>query len=126
MIGTKLYAVYGTLKRGGSNHAILETEGSSFVGTDRICGFNMFDLGAYPGVKPCGEDEGSIEAEIFEVSSDEVHQNLDWLEGYMPDSPEDGLYDKRLTPTEWGDAWIYTYNGDVLREWELLSGNWEV
>jgi gamma-glutamylcyclotransferase (GGCT)/AIG2-like uncharacterized protein YtfP len=42
--------VYGTLKRGGSRHSLLE--GCPFLGHALARGFALYDLGAYPGIVP--------------------------------------------------------------------------
>ena len=67
--------VYGTLKRGFHNHALLAN--SKFVGTGRVPGFDLFRAGipfAVPG-------DGEIHGELFSVS-DSVLARLDALEGH--------------------------------------------
>jgi gamma-glutamylaminecyclotransferase len=70
--------VYGTLKRGGSNHRFLG--GQRFVGTARTePAFRLYQLDGYPGM--VGAPGGlSIEGEIWEVD-DAALARLDELEG---------------------------------------------
>jgi gamma-glutamylcyclotransferase (GGCT)/AIG2-like uncharacterized protein YtfP len=73
-----LIFVYGTLKRGLSNHGWLR--GQSFVDVARTqpC-YRIFDLGGYPGMVEA-EDGVSVEGEVWEVDAEGL-QGLDVLEG---------------------------------------------
>jgi protein phosphatase len=77
--------VYGTLKRGGSNHAHLE--GQSFLGPARTeAGWVLYGLDGYPGmVREEGAPE-SVEGELWSVD-DDCLERLDALEGTA-----EGLY----------------------------------
>lgn len=70
-------AVYGTLKRGQSNHRCLGD--SVFIGTSRIPGFKMYSLGGFPGVVT---GDASILIEVFQVTNDKDAQRVYSLEGY--------------------------------------------
>lgn len=77
--------VYGSLKRGYSNHAFLQ--GQSFLGTTRtIAGFRLFDLGDYPGMVAWPGDKTGVEGEVWSVDAACLTQ-LDQLEGTA-----EGLY----------------------------------
>jgi len=65
--------VYGTLKKGYSNHGILE--GSKFIGTKIIKG-SLYELIAYPGLK-AGSD--NIQGEVYLVNA-QTFSRLDYLE----------------------------------------------
>ncbi|HEY0945250.1 MAG TPA: gamma-glutamylcyclotransferase family protein [Opitutaceae bacterium] len=81
--------VYGTLKRGGSNHHHLA--GQRFVGVGRTePGFRLYDLGGYPGMVAvaAGEKGKAIEGEIWDVGDDAL-AGLDELEGLA-----EGLYER--------------------------------
>lgn len=70
--------VYGTLKRGLSNHSYLA--GQAFVGKARTSPvYRMFDLGGYPGMVRVGAGGAGIEGEIWEVD-DACLRSLDVLE----------------------------------------------
>ena len=77
--------VYGTLKRGGSNHAFLA--GQRFLDTARtVPGFTLFSLGAYPGLVPAPEDRDGVTGELWSVDA-ACLARLDELEGTA-----EGLY----------------------------------
>ena len=79
-MSSTLVFVYGTLKRGLSNHRWLR--GQTFLGEARtVPRYRMFDLGGYPGmVLEEGEDGGAIEGEVWEVDEKGL-RGLDKLEG---------------------------------------------
>ena len=71
--------VYGTLKRGGSNHRFLA--GEKFVAAARLRpGYRMFDVGGHPGLVPDPGATGEIEGELWSVS-DAALAALDEFEG---------------------------------------------
>jgi protein phosphatase len=88
-----LVFVYGTLKRGGSNHRHMD--GQAFVGTARTApGFALYELEGYPGMvaKP-GAPEG-VTGEVWSVDG-RCLAELDELEGV----PQ-GLYAREAVPLE--------------------------
>lgn len=91
--------VYGSLRRGGANHRLLEK--ARFLGVHTTPpDYCMLDLGPYPGVIQPGET--AIAGEVYGISS-RVLADLDALEDY-PRS-----YTRVKIPTPWGEAWIYIY-----------------
>jgi gamma-glutamylcyclotransferase (GGCT)/AIG2-like uncharacterized protein YtfP len=93
--------VYGTLKRGQSNHGLLINE--QYIGADCITmNGRMIDLGAFPGVVRDQQDEGTIRGEVYEVCEDTLNA-LDWLEGH----PTFYRRDKYKTATGIR-CWMYT------------------
>jgi protein phosphatase len=88
---TTLLFVYGTLKRGGSNHRYMERQ--SFVGAARTPkGYTLYDLGGYPGMIADTADEEGVTGEVWSVD-DACLASLDVLEGTA-----EGLY-RRSTIT---------------------------
>jgi len=84
MSSETLIFVYGTLKRGGSNHHHLA--GQTFLCEGRTGpGFRLFDLGAYPGMV-AHADGRSVPGEVWAVDP-ECLARLDVLEGVA-----EGLY----------------------------------
>jgi gamma-glutamylcyclotransferase (GGCT)/AIG2-like uncharacterized protein YtfP len=80
-----LIFVYGTLKRGGSNHHYLT--GQKFLGAARTPpGFRLYDLGGYPGMIPQFDDRDGVTGEVWSVDAACLAQ-LDLLEGLA-----EGLY----------------------------------
>lgn len=86
-----LLFVYGTLKRGGSNHAFLE--GQAFVGAAATApGFALYELDGYPGmVAEAGATEG-VTGEVWSVDG-ACLARLDELEGTA-----EGLYRRQEIP----------------------------
>jgi gamma-glutamylaminecyclotransferase len=82
-----LIFVYGTLKRGGSNH--LQLAGQSFVQPARtVAGYRLFNLGSYPAMVTHAGDLEGVEGEVWSVD-DACLRKLDIFEGV----PE-GLYQR--------------------------------
>ncbi len=74
-----LLFVYGTLKRGGSNHQYLA--GQKFLGVARTTpGYRLFDLGGFPGLVPVPEDKAGVVGEVWEVDANAL-AGMDKLEG---------------------------------------------
>ena len=111
-------AVYGSLKQGYGNHGVMQRAGGQLVSTEVIHGFNMYSLGGFPGIKP---GNGSIHIEVYTV---EDMQPLDYLEGYNPNNPMGGLYNRTTIQTSTGAAWIYIYNGHVSASSLIADGVW--
>lgn len=79
--------VYGTLKRGGGNHALLG--GQRFIGDARTApGFTLYSLGDYPGMVRAPGDTAGVTGELWAVD-DGCLAELDRLEGL-----DEGLYER--------------------------------
>lgn len=77
--------VYGTLKRGGSNHRHLL--GQRFLGPARTApGYTLYALGGYPGMVPDLSDTTGVVGELWSVDAPCLAR-LDVLEGLA-----EGLY----------------------------------
>jgi len=106
---THLVFVYGTLKRGFSNHHLLTS--SKYIGDGKTLNGSIIDLGAYPGFVHSKESTG-VHGELYEVT-DEVFDDLDTLEGFPI------LYDRDMMDIRMDEdgrmeyAWVYTYNGNT-------------
>lgn len=118
----KLYAVYGSLRKGLSNHGTLGN--SPMVGTVVTePKYTMVSLGGFPGVVKGGNT--SITLEIYDVKHETIEQNLDWLEGYSGPNDEYNFYNKEIIETELGPAYIYYINEDVNGRPLVESGDWK-
>src|SRR5580658_691009 len=88
-----LVFVYGTLKRGGSNHFLLA--GQQFVGAARTrAGFALYDLDGYPGMVVDASAAEGIAGEVWSVDAACLAE-LDRLEG-----TGEGLYRRDKIPLE--------------------------
>ena len=80
-----LIFVYGTLKRGGSNHHLMA--GQQFLGEARTPpGFRLYELGSHPGMIVKSDDRAGVTGEVWSVDAACLKQ-LDLLEGLA-----EGLY----------------------------------
>ncbi|MCX6937780.1 MAG: gamma-glutamylcyclotransferase [Verrucomicrobia bacterium] len=88
---TRLVFVYGTLKRGGSNHAFLADQ--TYLGEAALRpGFSLYSLGDYPGLVSEPENTKNVTGELWAVDASTL-ANLDALEGI-----NEGLYARVPAP----------------------------
>lgn len=109
-----LVAVYGTLKQGRGNHALMRD--SQLIGETRLAGFIMYSAGGFPVVyRNIAE---SITIEVYEVDPQVVKLNLDPLEGHP------NWYKREEVETSLGRAWLYIMQGDQYRvdNRQIISG----
>jgi len=114
--------VYGTLKRGGSNHVFLR--GQKFLGEARTAhGFTLYSLGDYPGMVRAPGDTAGVTGELWSVD-DTCLADLDRLEGL-----DEGLYERidvLLAPNATaGSAQTYLYLRQ-LDGLQALGDTWPV
>ena len=112
-------AVYGTLKHGHRNHHWLN--GADMLGQDRLTGITLYDLGPYPGAKLTPST--GVTVEVYAINAEQLAR-LDELEDYLQNSPDKGMYDRRVLATQYGDAWCYIYNLPVEATSQIKSGEW--
>lgn len=106
---------YGTLKKGFKNHKLIEN--SKYIDTGKIVGFDLYDLGPFPGIKEGTEE---VFGEIYEIDR-ETLKRIDRLESegilYNRETVDVVTEDSHLT------AMTYILNIDVNntkrihREW---------
>lgn len=124
-----LVFVYGTLKRGGSNHRLLA--GQTLIGPARLApGFALYALGEYPGLVAEPSSADRVTGELWAVD-DAGLAALDELEGLA-----EGLYARVLAVLdEWpggpaagarfAGAQVYVYLRDVSGR-PRLGDTWPV
>lgn len=102
----KLLFVYGTLKRGGSNHHFLH--GQKFVADARTApGFRLYALDGFSGLVTQPDDRAGVIGEVWSVESAAL-VHLDALEGL-----DEGLYRREPIPllapfaTQRVEAYLY-------------------
>ncbi|MBW0148974.1 gamma-glutamylcyclotransferase family protein [Marinobacter arenosus] len=112
-----LVAVYGTLKRGGSNSQWLR--GATYLGEDSLPGLTLYDLGPYPGAVVRASK--GVLVEVYAID-DRTLADLDILEDYFPAAPKESLYLRTRMATQHGSAWVYIYNRPVASHRRIVSG----
>lgn len=109
--------VYGSLKRGFSNHALLHR--AAYLGEHvTTARYTMYDLGSYPAVSIGGRQ--AISGEVYAVDRQTLAA-LDRLEDYPR------VYDRIRIATPFGPAWMYIVPVSARRRvidgcWRLTSG----
>jgi gamma-glutamylcyclotransferase (GGCT)/AIG2-like uncharacterized protein YtfP len=115
--------VYGTLRRGGSNH--FRMNGAEFVGGGGIAG-KIFRIDWYPGLV-CG-GESAVKGELYRVSEEHLRA-LDVFEGIVPGEGESREYRRvkvevTLDSGEKESAWAWEWIGDLSSALECETGDW--
>jgi hypothetical protein len=115
-----------------------------YVGNDNIAG-RLYHLGSFPGVKLLKTGEAlrhvgtkeetgeayslpsmpTVHGEVFRIRDVAIVALLDAYEGYDADDPTQGLYNRTQVESETGRmVWVYTYNGPVIADQLIESGDW--
>lgn len=124
--GRNLIAVYGTLRKGCSNHRVIE-KGVYLGNYESKPIFNMYSLGDhYPALKLNGNT--SILFEVYEI--DDVNlKSVNALEGYAENNDSNGkypnYYDRKIIQTPYGEAYIYIFEGEISNYNKVESGDWK-
>ncbi|PKH23141.1 gamma-glutamylcyclotransferase [Enterobacterales bacterium CwR94] len=104
--------VYGSLRRKqGNSHWMTNAQ---WLGDHHIDGYELYDLGHYPGVI---EGEGSVVCEVYRIDSTTLGE-LDALR------TKGGEYKRHLVQTPYGSAWLYLYQRSVTGRTRIRSGDW--
>jgi len=113
--------VYGTLMKGESNHFYIENQ--QYLGKAAIHGYNLYNLGHYPGIRPSKHNTRTVYGELYSID-DNALKEVNRLEG------EGSLYLLQHTEaqTENGEtmtAGIYVYNHETNEEKLIEGGDWQ-
>jgi len=108
-----LVFVYGTLRKGESNHHYLMNSQllGEFLTPPQ---YTLYDLGAYPALI---EGKKSVLGEVYLID-DPILCQLDELE----DVPVE--YRRESLETSFGRAWIYLYQNTYNLSDEITTGDW--
>lgn len=123
---TDLLFVYGTLRKGGRQHALL-ARGADFVGHAQFQG-RLYRVASYPGAVPSHEPRDIVHGEVYRLrDSSRLIAELDRYEGFDPCDPS-ALFVRRLAATILSDgttmdAWIYLYTGPTRPLARIESGD---
>lgn len=116
-----LVAVYGSLRTGLQNHAMMNT--AEYLGefdTEPI--FDLYSVSYYPGLKENGST--SIKMEVYKVD-DSLMSRLNNLEGYQESRDEsENHYNRKIIDSPYGLVYTYIYNGYVDSKAKVESGDW--
>lgn len=120
----ELVFVYGTLRRGGSNH--FRMAGAEFITAGTIAG-RMYRINWYPGLV-LDEAGGEIHGEVYAASPERLAA-LDLFEGISADEMDGSEY-RRVQTTVVGqdsrllNAWVWEWLGMVDESQRLTDGDW--
>jgi gamma-glutamylaminecyclotransferase len=116
---TFLLFVYGTLKRGGRQHALLAQQVYRGEARTRPL-YALLDLGAYPGLVAAAARGQVVQGELYEVNC-ALRDRLDHFE----EAPE--LFDLGRVKLESvaGPVWTYFYQGGSSGKPVIESGLWQ-
>ena len=109
--------VYGTLKKGEKSHFFLKN--AQFLGRARLSGFNLYNLGEYPGIK---RGSGVVIGEVYALDK----ELLKIIDEYEEEGKE---YKRTCVEVEMENGrnlkvWIYEYLGYVEKKQLIKSGEW--
>lgn len=115
--------IYGTLKRGASNHAVLADQ--TYLGDARTePGYRLFLVADYPGLIRDATDTRGVQGELWSVTP-EALERLDAFEG-IPEKLYRRDRIKLLPPSDNIDAQTYVYLRNTRGRRPIISGNWPV
>jgi gamma-glutamylcyclotransferase (GGCT)/AIG2-like uncharacterized protein YtfP len=125
-----IIAVYGTLRRGEPNAALLS--GARDLGVGRIVGrlheMPRTDERAYAYPALILDGAGEVIVELYELGDPAALAGVDALEAFDPDDDAGSEYVRRLIDIRDGPvatAWIYVYNGPAQAMGDLIrDGDW--
>lgn len=126
--GHHLLFVYGTLKRGGSNHGWMEEQ--RYLGPARTQpGVTLYSLGQYPGLVSEPGDREGVEGEVWAVDAAALAR-LDEFEGvgeglYAREPARLRNYPAGLSPADAARVELYRYLRRVERS-ARLGACWPV
>ena len=106
--------VYGSLKRGFSLHH--ELCGADFLGEAYVRGYEIYDIGEYPGAYKSPDPKAILTGELYALDAGMFHK-IDAVEGVA-----EGEYRRIRTL-------VVSENGSTLRSWFYLCllprGKWD-
>jgi gamma-glutamylcyclotransferase (GGCT)/AIG2-like uncharacterized protein YtfP len=125
---TSLFA-YGTLMRGESRWRLLSDR--SKVALLAEAPGRLFDLGAFPGMRPDPDGSAFVRGEFVGLSNLDLLDELDRIEGFPGFETEGGLFRRRLTHVGMMDgrvrsAWVYVLADEGQAAKTIAEGDWRL
>lgn len=122
-MNTEPVFVYGTLRKGGSNH--FRMSGADFIGEGKISG-KIHRITWYPALV-CG-GETFVKGEFYKVSKRHL-ATLDEFEGITPDATEPREYHRISVPVhlesgETTEAYVWEWIGSLEGTTPLPGDDW--
>ncbi len=121
--------VYGTLKREGSAHSVIEPH-VDFIGEGSVIG-RLYRLDGYPGLVLGGGAKSRVWGELYRIRrTAPLFALLDAYEECSQRDPRPHPYRRILAPVTLRGggrvtAWLYEYIGSVKGRRVIPSGRWE-
>ncbi|MEO5960307.1 MAG: gamma-glutamylcyclotransferase family protein [Opitutaceae bacterium] len=115
-----LVFVYGTLKRGFSNHSRLA--GQKYLGPARtVPGFRLFELDGFPALVAWPEDRAGVVGEVWSVDRDQLLK-LDVFEGV-----QEGMYRREpiALQSPFAQSTVYAYFAGRPTLGREIGSTWE-
>ena len=124
MNSSELVFVYGTLRRGGSNH--FRMAGAEFVAAGSVRG-SIYRIDWYPGLV-LDEEAGDVIGEIYQVEP-ALLAELDLFEGLPAGEIEGSEYRRVRTEASSADgrkfhAWVWEWLGPIDSAKKVTGGDW--
>jgi gamma-glutamylcyclotransferase (GGCT)/AIG2-like uncharacterized protein YtfP len=120
--------VYGTLRQGQrANRALQDAQ---FVDTVNVTGFDMYNLGGFPGVVENENNKVGIVGEVYALpdgeEGNEILRHLDYYEGYYPQNLERSNYLRKEIEVLGQPTFIYVFNRPINLSWyqPIPGGDW--
>lgn len=120
--------VYGSLREGMGNHRLIVRVGKNLIKNDIIIpGYNMKDMGAFPGIV---KGNNKIVCELYKTTEECIEGPFDMLEGYNKEDPKRSFYLRKLIDlpdpvedegTTVTKAYIYELNQEDTDEGDRYS-----
>lgn len=112
--------VYGSLKKNGWNHSLLEQ--SNFLGKAYIRGYSLYHVASYPGMIKSENRLEQVYGELYEIDEPTL-KRLDSLES------EGYLYKRELVSVRCNheniDAYTYIYLLDTWNTTKVKGNDWK-
>jgi len=109
--------VYGTLRKGGTLHHIMEHIGAKLIKVKTILGFEMYNMGWYPAV--IKKENSIIEVEEYQIKNDDL-KILDRVEGYP------NLYQRCNVDNDHTLIYYFEDSSKVEERELIVNGKWKI